>query len=484
MNIKGIRKRWMVDILAVTIAVFLFVVACFSLIIRAYFYNGIKQIIFDKVNEISNVYTHISSDFGNDFESMAKNYVENYSGNGSMDIMFFNENNEVIINSSGFLPNFSNITPDYDVARNSEEDFGFWEGKSVFGEKSMAATRCIYDNSGNYIGAVRCAVSLEKANKRILTGIAILFFFSLICIVFMIISGNYFIKSIIDPIGEVCSKAKLIAQGDFHVKISKKYDDELGELSDTVNYMAEELDNSEKIKNEFISSVSHELRTPLTAIKGWAETMQLCDVESDYSTIKKGLNTIVKEAARLSWIVDELLDFSSIKEKRINLIKEKIDILAELGEAVYMFKERAENEKKSLMYNEPKILPPVLGDKNRLRQVFINIIDNALKYTSEGGGVSVNAGVNGNMVYVSVTDNGCGIPAEHLPNVTKKFYKANYLKRGSGIGLAVVDEIVTLHGGRLDIISEESFGTTVTVSFPIMQEDSKSDQDSKSGEQQ
>lgn len=473
MNIRGIRRRWIVDILAAIVAVLLFVSVCFSLIIRAYFYNGIKQIIFDKVNEISNVYTHSSADFSNNFEVIAKNYVESLSNNDSMDVMVFNANNEIIISSSGFLPNSPSIVPDYDIARNSEEDFGFWEGKSVFGEKSMAATKCMYDESGDYIGAIRCVVSLEKANKRILSGIALLLFISLFCIIFMVVSGIYFIRSITEPIGEICSKAKLIAQGDFHVKISKKYDDEIGELSDTVNYMAEELDTAEKIKNEFISSVSHELRTPLTAIKGWAETMQVCDVESDYSTIKKGLNTIVKEAARLSWIVDELLDFSSIKEKRINLIKEKIDILAELAEAVYMFKERAENEKKSLMYNEPKILPPVFGDKNRLRQVFINIIDNALKYTSEGGGVSVTGGVNDNMVYVSVTDNGCGIPAEHLPNVTKKFYKANYLKRGSGIGLAVVDEIVTLHGGILDIISEESFGTTVTVRFPIMKEDAE-----------
>lgn len=471
MDIKGIRKRWLVNVLAITIVAFLSVMVGFSLIIRSYFYSGIKQMVLSKAGEISNVYAKVDDDFGKNFETIAKNYVEEFSQKDLMEVMIFNENNEVIISSSGFLPNYSDITPDYEMARNSEENIGFWEGKSVFGESTMAATKCIYDGKGNYVGAVRCVVSLEKANKKIATGITILLFISLFCVVFMVISGAYFIKSITDPINEICSKAKLIAQGDFHVKISKKYDDEIGELCDTVNYMAEELDNSEKIKNEFISSVSHELRTPLTAIKGWAETMQICDVESDLSTIKKGLNTIVKEAARLSWIVDELLDFSSIKEKRINLIKEKIDILAELGEAVYMFKDRAQNEKKSLMYNEPKILPPILGDKNRIRQVFINIIDNALKYTSEGGGVSVTAGVSGNMVYVSVTDNGCGIPAEHLPNVTKKFYKANYLKRGSGIGLAVVDEIVTLHGGNLDIISEEDFGTTVTVSFPILSEE-------------
>ncbi len=479
MDIKGIRKRWLVNVLAITIVAFLSVMVGFSLIIRSYFYSGIKQMVLSKAGEISNVYAKVDDDFGNNFETIAKNYVEEFSQKDLMEVMIFNENNEVIISSSGFLPNYSDITPDYEMARNSEEEIGFWEGKSVFGESTMAATKCIYDGKGNYVGAVRCVVSLEKANKKIATGITILLFISLFCVVFMVISGAYFIKSITDPINEICSKAKLIAQGGFHVKISKKYDDEIGELCDTVNYMAEELDNSEKIKNEFISSVSHELRTPLTAIKGWAETMQICDVESDLSTIKKGLNTIVKEAARLSWIVDELLDFSSIKEKRINLIKEKIDILAELGEAVYMFKDRAQNEKKSLMYNEPKILPPILGDKNRIRQVFINIIDNALKYTSEGGGVSVMAGVNGDMVYVSVTDNGCGIPAEHLPNVTKKFYKANYLKRGSGIGLAVVDEIVTLHGGNLDIISEEDFGTTVTVSFPILSvEDEESTENS------
>ena len=117
-------------------------------------------------------------------------------------------------------------------------------------------------------------------------------------VIFMIISGMYFIKSIVKPLSEICSKAKMIARGDFSIKIEKKYDDEIGELGDTINYMAEELDASEKMKNEFISSVSHELRTPLTAIKGWAETMQICDSEPD--TMKRGLDTIIKESERLS----------------------------------------------------------------------------------------------------------------------------------------------------------------------------------------
>ncbi len=478
MNIKGMKRRWLFNTLAVTVGIFLAVVVGFSFVIRAYFYSSVKQTVSDKVCLVSNIYERIASDSSNNFETIVKDYLESFPNNDSTEMMIFNENNEVVANLSGLSSDYVNMAPDYERAKDSEDGFGIWEDKSIFKEKFIAATKCVYDEKGDYIGAVRCIVSLENMNRKIFIAVVVLLIISFLGIAFMIISGVCFIKSIIDPISEVCHKSKLIAQGDFSVKISKKYDDEIGELSDAVNYMAEELDASEKMKNEFISSVSHELRTPLTAIKGWAETMQICDARTDSSTIKKGLNTIVKEAARLSWIVDELLDFSSIKEKRINLIKEKIDILAELAEAVYMFKDRAENEKKSLMYNEPKILPPVLGDKNRLRQVFINIIDNALKYTSEGGGVSVTAGVNEDMVYVSVTDNGCGIPAEHLPNVTKKFYKANYLQRGSGIGLAVVDEIVTLHGGSLDIISEENFGTTVTVNFPILRDDANADQTS------
>ena len=263
---------------------------------------------------------------------------------------------------------------------------------------------------------------------------------------------------------DISAKSRLIAQGNFNIKIDKKYNDEIGQLSDAINNMAAELKESEKLKNDFISSISHELRTPLTAIKGWAETMQICD--SDPATMKRGLEVIVKEAGRLSSIVEEMLDFSSMRERKVKLVKEKIDILAELSEAVYMFKNRAEHEKKTLIYSEPKMLPTVLGDKNRLKQVFINIIDNALKYTSEGGGVSVSTSEKDGEILISVTDNGCGIPSEHLPNVKKKFYKANHLQRGSGIGLAIVDEIVELHGGRLEIISEEGFGTTVTVVLP------------------
>lgn len=287
----------------------------------------------------------------------------------------------------------------------------------------------------------------------------------IIAVVLISISGAYFIRSVVGPIHEIGRTTRKIALGDFGAHIDQTYGDEVGELCDTINYMARRLGDAERMKNDFISSVSHELRTPLTAIKGWAETLQMSD-ELDFEMKKRGLSVIVHESERLCGIVEELLDFSNMQSGRIMLHLEKIDILAEISEAVYMFVDRARCENKTLSYFEPELLAPVLGDKNRLRQVFVNVLDNALKYTPAEGAVTVRAWQKSGFIHVEVSDNGCGIPAMHLPRVKHKFYKANTTQNGSGIGLAVANEIVLLHAGILEIKSEENVGTVVDISFP------------------
>ena len=145
----------------------------------------------------------------------------------------------------------------------------------------------------------------------------------------------------------------------------------------------------------------------------------------------------------------------------------KMDLIAELSEAVLMFTERAKREGMQLLYDEPEIFLTVIGDKNRLRQVFVNILDNALKYSDSGDSVTVNAGVQGDFAVISIADTGIGISKEDLPNVKAKFFKANSTRRGSGIGLAVADEIINLHGGTLALESVEGKGTTVTIQIPL-----------------
>ena len=267
------------------------------------------------------------------------------------------------------------------------------------------------------------------------------------------------------PIAKVNAAAKQIAGGDFGARIHKERNDEVGQLIDTINDMAAELGKSETLKNDFISSVSHELRTPLTSIEGWTETLQNSDMDPD--TRQKGMAIIMKETQRLTGLVEELLDFSRLQNGRLVMHMERVDLLTELDEVVFLVSDRIESEGKTLIYETPASLPPVKADPNRLRQVFFNVLDNAIKYSSKGSSISVSAVSSGSTVRVIIEDTGVGIAAIDLESVKKKFFKANQQVRGSGIGLAIVDEIISLHGGEVDITSKLGAGTKVSIILPV-----------------
>ena len=468
MVVKGITKRWLLNSLGVILILIVALVFSLSYAIQNYIYYGIQQAINGRAGELTNVFSDYGKRSSQDFLTAARNYVENFPNKESMELMVFNSEGHIITTSIGFAPDQSQPMPDYQQALADANGYGTWTGRLTSGEKVMAVTRVIQNDAGSVVGGVRYVVSLEEADKQIGMVVGILILAGVVILLFISTSSYYFMKSILTPIKEIGATARRIAQGDFKARIEKSNDDEIGQLCDTINDMAVELGAAEKMKNDFISSVSHELRTPLTAIKGWAETMQGGGMDDE--TFDKGMSVIIRESERLSGIVEELLDFSRMQSGRMTLTMDKIDILAELGEAVYMFSERAKSEHKYLLYEEPRMLSPVLGDINRLRQVFVNILDNALKYTGEGGTISVVASEENGYIRVAISDNGCGIPPEHLPNVKKKFYKANQTVQGSGIGLALADEIMRLHSGSREIESHENVGTVVTIRIPAFLE--------------
>ncbi len=468
---KSITNRWLINSLSLILIILLILSICFAFVVRNYFYSGIQQTIKGRASEIAwyfSDYMGSAEDFNNIFIS----YVENFKDKNQMEIMAINNEDNVIITSTGFAPSNEELKSDYMIAKQAKGNYGVWIGRLSSGEKVISATQSVFSTDGKYLGSMRYIVSLENVGKRVFFFTIIVVLISLLIIFFVTMSSLYFIKSIVNPVTEIGETAKRIAHGDFNARLYKEHDDEIGDLCDTINYMASELAASDKMKNDFISSVSHELRTPLTAIKGWAETMKLSG-GLDINTMDKGLGIIVKETERLSGIVEELLDFSRMQNKRMVLMMDKIDIVAELDEAIYMYKERAESENKHLVFDCPDIAYPVLGDKNRLKQVFVNVIDNALKYTPEGGIINIFLERDGNMLHIIINDSGCGIPAEHLPRIKEKFYKVNQTQRGSGIGLAVADEIMNLHSGSLVIESEEGVGTTVVISIPLIQSEVK-----------
>ena len=462
---KGISRRWFLNTIGIVFVILVIFITSLSLMVQTSVYNGIELAITGRVDELLNWLSASSGGYmTSEFTAITRDYIENYfQDKDKMEIMALSRTGQILITSTGFEPDQQQAMPDYDMALQSEDSTGNWVGSLNTGEKVMAITRAVRDENGTLVGSIRYMVSLERADQQTFLVIIILVLAGAFIMLLLTFTGIYFIRSILVPVKQISASAKQIAQGDFDVRIEKGKDDELGQLCDAVNDMAGELGAAERMKNDFISSVSHELRTPLTAIKGWAETLR---VGADPVTAEKGMTVIIRESERLSGLVEELLDFSRLQSGRMRLSAARLDILAELDEAVYLFTDRARTEHKDLTYEENTSLSPVYGDRDRLRQVFVNIIDNALKYTESGGSITVSSREEDGFVQVTVSDTGCGIPPEHLPNVKKKFYKANQLVRGSGIGLAVADEIAAMHGGSLHIESQVGVGTVVTVSLP------------------
>jgi signal transduction histidine kinase len=229
--------------------------------------------------------------------------------------------------------------------------------------------------------------------------------------------------------------------------------------------MARELSQNDRLKNDFIASVSHELRTPLTSIKGWTETVSGISDPND-PNFRRGVQIIAGETDRLYDMVEELLDFSSMQHG-MNLQPEWLDLAAEVEEAVLLSEQRVTLLDVAIDYEAPELPVPVMADKNRLRQVFINVLDNAVKYSHPHDQIEVQVTTENGEAVVAIQDEGVGIRQEDLKNVKKRFYKGKAAVRGSGIGLAVVDEIMRAHGGSLDIESEGGEGTLVTLRIPL-----------------
>ena len=460
---KSITKRWLINNLGVVLMILLIIEMVFIYVVQNYYYSSAKQYLVSKLNAVTSILSLYADDTSVNFSSEVRNMLENFSEKDKMELMAINSKGHIALTSSGFSPDSDTVMNDYEDAIKSDNNYGYYIGKQDGDEKIMAAAYSIASMNTEY-SAVRVVISLSEIDNAITGFIIVMPAVCIAILLLMALTGFYFINSIVKPVQQISATAAKFAKGDFSLRIKNDSGDEIGDLCTAINHMADELSSADTMKNEFISSVSHELRTPLTAIKGWAETI---NNERDPVITGKGIRVITNETERLSRMVEELLDFSRMQSGHFTLQQDTMDILAELGDAVLIYAEKARSENVTIIYEEPEMLPFVNGDKNRIRQVFINIIDNAIKYSNIGGVVRIFASETENGdICVIVEDNGCGIKKTDLPKIKTKFYKANHTKKGSGIGLAVADEIITMHGGTLTVDSEEGKGTKVTITIP------------------
>lgn len=461
---KSIAMRWLFRVyLIIALAV-----VTISVVLSTLFTNMVFGNVQSQASDYAQEFDSLSSANSENFYDIAVSVSDDFQYKNKLEVQILDSTGKSIISTTGFQP-ADNTEAEFAQAKVTN-GFSVFKGENSSGEKIMAGTKILYGANGEIIGAYRWVTSLKTANKKIGFTIVLIVVISVTVLVFCAVSGLFFLKAMVARLRDVGNIARKIAGGDFKARIEIENQDEIGELCETINYMAGELQNVETMKNDFISSVSHELRTPLTAIRGWGETAKM-SLGTDEELVARGLDVVLSEADRLSGLVEDLLDFSRMQSGRmiVNNVQ-PMDVSAILTSVADMYTELAIKQGIELSYTPPRQSSLVMADTDRLKQVFINVIDNAVKYTEKGGLVLVAQTQEEGCVRVVVKDTGVGIPAEDVDRVKEKFFKSNKTVRGSGIGLAVADEIIKQHQGLLFIESTEGVGTTVTIVLPIYEE--------------
>lgn len=269
------------------------------------------------------------------------------------------------------------------------------------------------------------------------------------------------------PIRQMEHAASRLAVGETTEDLQVKSRDEIGKLADTFNYMKQQLQNTEKMRKEFIANVSHDLRTPLTSINGFVEGMLDGVVQpEDYN---KYLNIIHDETRRLTRLTGEILQLAKIQSGIMKLDRERLsvqDIVSSVIDSTCVLME----EKSLTLFADCAISVHVLADKDKLKQILINIVGNSVKYTDEKGSISINVYETPSATRFSIKDTGIGIPEDELPFIFEKFYRVNKTRHssqgGAGLGLNIVKSLVELHGGRIWAYSKVGEGTEIVFEIP------------------
>lgn len=460
----SIRSRWLKRYLTIVILLLFVVQATIIVVVNNYYTAGIKANLTSRTEVTASFFSKYIITDTNDLYNSAKTLVYEFADKEQIELQFIDINGNVLLSSNGITPAYKIETQDYQNALKGNTTI--YQGRNMrTDERIMSAAAPIIDSEDQLCGVVRYVTSMENAMKNVLIVFAISVAIILIIMIFLISSGVYFLRSIINPVGNITQSAREVARGNLNVEIQKENEDEIGELAETLNFMIQELKKSDDIKNEFISSVSHELRTPLTSIKGWSETALATDMK-DKEQLQKCLSIIASESQRLGNMVEELLDFSRILRDQVMLNLQQADIEKEIEDVLFMLMDKIKAKGIIISYNPMCSEPDIMIDEAKIRQVIINILDNAIKFSQEEGTIKITTQNQDGFARVQIEDQGEGIKEEELDHVKDKFFKGSSQHHGNGIGLAIADEIVRAHHGMLEISSVYGEGTCITVCLP------------------
>lgn len=465
---SGLRGRWLANTVIIFCILGLICVVAVAGTFAGYYYSNMRSDMFSRAWQTTEFFSNYIGQTYEDYYQSCITFAKTFEMRNSMELQFINADGLLVASSYGGWVENSPTTSEIAEAVETGTIRTFTGTNRDTGERIMAISAPMIYSNGEVVGVLRYVTSTRLVDRQILliASLALFIFGAILAI--LLLTSSYFIRSILVPVDEITKKARKIANGSYGVQIKTRYNDEIALLVQTVNEMSVKINQNEKMQADFISSLSHELRTPLTAINGWSETLLGSD-DLDGET-RRGLKIISREARRLTEMVVDLLDFTRLQDGRMTLHVEDTDIRGEFEDTVFMYGSRLTQENIKLEYTDfDQNIPNIACDGERMRQVFLNILDNAAKHGGSGGRIDASIALEDENVVVRIRDYGPGIPPEELPMVKKKFYKGSSKVRGTGIGLAVCDDIVTMHGGTLTLANAPGGGTLVTIELPISQ---------------
>ena len=464
-HVGGLRKRWLMNTASVVLALGLVCVLAVTASFAAYYYSNMESDMKYRAKSTTDFFAAYIDQTYNEYYQSCITYAQTFDDKDTIELQFINRDGRLVASSYGQWAGQDPSTPEIAAAVENRYTATYLGKDPGTGERIMAVSSPMIYSNGEVIGVLRYVTSTRKVDTQIIEVCFVSLLVLAAVMAVVLLSSNFFLRSVMNPVAEITEKAQRIASGSYGVQIQTKYRDEIGALADTINEMSNKIAQNEKMQAEFISQLSHELRTPLTVINGWSETL-LADENMDADT-RQGMKIISSEAKRLTEMVMDLLDFTRMQDGRMTLAVEMTDLRAEYEDTVFMYGSRLSQDGIQLIYNEnDEDIPEIPCDPQRMRQVFLNILDNAAKHGGSGKRIETDIHFDGEYVSVRIRDFGPGIPEDELPLVKKKFYKGSSSVRGTGIGLAVCDEIVEMHGGTLTLENAEGGGTLVTVRLP------------------
>ncbi len=291
----------------------------------------------------------------------------------------------------------------------------------------------------------------------------------LIAVVIALIITYFFSRRMLAPVKALTYATKRLGRGDFTQRVQVKDRSELGELANTFNSMAHDLERAEQLRQNMVADVAHELRTPLSNIKGYLEAVRDGVVKPDADTIR----SLDEEATLLARLVEDLQELSLAEAGELKLVCQPENITELISQTVAAIQAKTMIKGIAITIGLTDNLPSVDIDAPRISQVLRNLLENAVTHTAGGGTITVTAGIKGNWIEISVIDTGEGISEEDLPNIFERFYRVDKSRAratgGSGLGLTIAKRLVEAHGGKIGVQSEQGKGSRFSFTLPLVE---------------